>query len=209
MEDFFSEPRSSVPDFSRHIPPIQEAAVEDEVIWERFKKGNKAALTYIYRNYANPLYNYGCQITSNRELVKDAVQDLFIEIINSRKRLGKTTSIKYYLLRSLRNKLIKVLAKQSKNQNIGTDHSFQISISPELTLINRQVDEEKQQLLTQKLNLLPPLQREALLLFYFEGMKYEQIAGILGMKVKSARALVYRAINSLSKLLLPIKDKIV
>lgn len=209
MKDFFSEPRSSVPDFSRHIPPIQEAAVEDEVIWERFKKGNKAALTYIYRNYANPLYNYGCQITSNRELVKDAVQDLFIEIINSRKRLGKTTSIKYYLLRSLRNKLIKVLAKQSKNQNIGTDHSFQISISPELTLINRQVDEEKQQLLTQKLNLLPPLQREALLLFYFEGMKYEQIAGILGMKVKSARALVYRAINSLSKLLLPIKDKIV
>lgn len=210
MENYSRNPTSNPSAFGRSYASDQEGHVDDEVVWERFKKGNKAALTHIYRNYSNPLFNYGCQIAADREMVKDAIQDLFIEIINNKERLGKTTSIKYYLFKALRNKLVKLLVK--KNKETGKEmesECFQVSISPEIMLINRQIDQEKQQILSQKLNELPVLQREILLLFYYEGMKYDQIAGILGIKTKSARALLYRAIESLGKLLKPLKGKVI
>ncbi len=195
--------------FDKKYPSLSEATVDDEVVWEKFKKGDKAALTYIYRNYANPLYNYGCQLTS-KEIVKDAIHDLFIEIINNKERLGNTNSIKYYLFKSLRNKLVKVLTKMTKEQSgdMGDAYPFAISLSPELVLINQQIDEEKRSMIAAKLNELPPLQKEALLLFYYEGLKYDQIASLLGMKVKSARALVYRGIDSMSKLLIPVRKNL-
>lgn len=182
--------------------------VDDGIVWEKFKKGDKAALTFIYRNYSNPLFNYGCQFTTNRELVKDAIQDLFIEIINSRENLGQTDSIKFYLFRSLRNKLVRMLTKigRVELETLENNHPFEISISPEMILINRQIDEEKRAWITEKLNELPPLQKEVLLLFYYEGLTYAQISNMLGMKVKSARALVYRAIRSIGKLMNTERD---
>ncbi|MEQ8474234.1 MAG: sigma-70 family RNA polymerase sigma factor [Marinoscillum sp.] len=182
--------------------------VNDGITWDKFKKGDKAALTFIYRNYSNLLFNYGCQFTTNRELVKDAIQDLFIEIINNKENLSQTDSIKFYLFRALRNKLIRMLAKKNSVdlETLENNHPFEISISPETIIINRQIDEEKRTWIAEKLNELPPLQKEALLLFYFEGLTYAQISNMLGMKVKSARALVYRAIKSISKLMNAKRD---
>ena len=75
-------------------------------------------------------------------------------------------------------------------------------------MINQQVNEEKQEIIAAKLNELSPLQKEALLLYFYEGLTYDQIANIFGMKVKSARALVYRGINAITQLLSPLRDKL-
>ncbi|MCK5371360.1 MAG: sigma-70 family RNA polymerase sigma factor, partial [Cyclobacteriaceae bacterium] len=49
-------------------------------------------------------------------------------------------------------------------------------------------------------------QKEAVIYFYYEGMSYQEIADIMGLqKVKSARKLIYRAIEALRKDLLGFK----
>lgn len=179
---------------------------DDEVVWHQFKNGSQSSLTFIYRNNVHSLFNYGRQFTSNRELVKDAIHDVFIDIIHSRERLSSTDSIRFYLLKSLRNKIVKLLSKRSREIQAEHDMSygiFQVAVSHEITLIHKQLDIEKQQIIQEKLNELPVLQREAILLYFYEGMKYAQIAEILGVKVKSARALLYRAIDSMGHLLRP------
>ena len=183
----------------------------EDLIWERFKNGSQQALTYMYREYAQLLFNYGCQFTSDRALVKDCLQEMFIDLINSRERLSGTSSIKFYLMKSLRNKVVRAVQKDKKNNKSAISEEntgFAISISPELKMINGQLDEQRQLLLNSTLNKLPDLQKEALLLFYYEGLSYKQISEVLNIKVKSSRALIYRAIDSLKTHLTPLKSTI-
>ena len=190
------------------------AAIESEsedIIWERFKSGSDQALTYIYRNYSNQLFNYGSQFTNDRSLLKDCIQDLFEEIIKRREKLASTSSIKFYLIKSLRNRLVKAINKDKRRKEGESEmnhEGFQVAISAELRLINRQLDEDRKKILEEKLNQLPVLQREALVLYFYEGLKYHQIAELLGIKVKSSRELVYRSIDSLSSLITLHKDEL-
>lgn len=193
------------------IHPLFKNESED-LIWDRFRAGSEMALTYIYRNYSNQLFNYGAQFTKDRVLLKDCIQDLFVELINRRGKLSPTSSIKFYLMKALRNRLVKAIQKDTKRRRVeanSIEEGFQVTISAETRLINSQMDQAKRRILENKLNQLPALQREALVLYFYEGLKYQQIAEMLGIKTKSSRELVYRAIHSLEKLLEPHKDSMV
>ena len=182
----------------------------EDLIWERFKTGSETALTYVYRNYSNQLFNYGSQFTKDRGLLKDCIQDLFEELIRRREKLSSSTSIKFYLMKAFRNRLVKAIRRNKRreeSESKSLEEGFRVAVSAEVRLINGQLDEAKKKLLEEKLNQLPPLQREALILYFYEGLKYEQIAELLGIKTKSSRELVYRAIKSLGDLIEPHKDQ--
>ena len=184
----------------------------DFEIWRDFKSGSDSALTYIYRSHINELYNYGCQFTINKELVQDVIQELFIELLKKRKKLGDTDSIKYYLFKSLRRKLIRSLNKEKKYvpKNVNpVKGDFEIELSPELKIISEQDQKIRQKFLEDAFNQLPLKQKEAVLLYFYEGLSYDEIASIMKMtKTKSARALIYRAVDSLNQILKENKEKI-
>lgn len=173
----------------------------DKEAWQAFKTGDEAAFSYIYNKYIDDLYNYGCHIIPDRELVKDSVQDVFIELSRWRKRLSDVDSIKAYLYVSLRREIMRKLKQDKKYAaNIYMDYndSFQIEISPELKLINNQLVEERAKKLEAIINELSQRQRQAVLYYYYEGLSYQEIAQLLELKkTKSARKLLYRAIASL------------
>lgn len=185
------------------------AKMDDLQLWRLFKNGREEALVFIYRTYVNVLYNYGCQFTRKKELVRDTVQEFFIELIRNKYNLGDTTSIKFYLFRSFRRKLVRALKKENKviKEEIKEEAGFQISHDPEMRYIKDQLDEEQRKFLKEKFNVLPEKQREALLLYYYEGLSYEEIAGLFAMtRVKSARVLIYRAIDNLARELKIYRD---
>src|SRR5690349_5954376 len=70
-----------------------------------FKKGDKAAFASIYKEYVRSLLSYGYKVTSNRSLIEDSIQDLFVELWQNRERISETTSIKFYLFQALRYKI--------------------------------------------------------------------------------------------------------
>ncbi len=182
----------------------------EEKIWQEFKAGHRGAFTYIYQKYVNELFNYGRQFTTNRDLVKDCIQDLFTHIIRKKDSLGHTDSIKAYLFKSFRRRLVKMISKEKRLGSHYHDKGFEIEVSPELNFIRDQFSKQKSTLLEKHVNSLPVKQKEAILLYFYEGIPYHEIAEVLGMtKTKSARALLYRAIESLSKQLKPYKDILV
>lgn len=173
----------------------------EEQIWKAFKDGSDEALSFIYYQYAPKLYNYGRQFCAEADQVKDAIQDLFCEMIQSRGRLGDTTSIKFYLYASLKRKLMRVQEKQHKQfAFVGLEGGFELNISDGNDLFNQLFSADTSQIIKEACAKLPEKQREAIALYFFEGLNYEEIAQIMAMtKVKSARALVYRALESLSE----------
>lgn len=188
----------------------QFAKMDDIEVWKLFKNGKEEALVFIYRAYVNVLFNYGCQFTTERELVKDTVQEFFIELIRNKHNLGDTDNIKFYLFRSFRRKLMRSLKRESryiKEELTDNASGFRIAHDPELRYIKDQLTANQKSILKEKFNCLPEKQREALLLYYYEGLSYEEIATLFEMsKVKSARVLIYRAIDNLSKELKEYRD---
>ncbi len=184
----------------------------DTYIWQAFLTGDEGALVYIYRKYSGILFNYGCQFTSNRESVGDVVQELFLDLIRKRNRLGLTTSIKFYLFRSLRRRLARQLKKESRlafNEKVP-EVGFLLDFGHEQSTIDQDnLQEEVKKKLKYYCNQLPVRQREAVLLFFYEGLSYQEVAELMELgQIKSARTLIYRAIENLTQRIQISKDEI-
>ncbi len=180
---------------------------EDKEIWRQFKAGSEPALVHIYNCYYKSLYNYASQFTKDRNLIKDTIHDLFIELIQKRDKLSETTSIKFYLFRSIKNNLVAKIRRNSKmnlQSNLLDGYDFSLSYSIEQIIINQQIDKENQVRINKALKVLTRKQREIIYYYFFEGLKMEEIADLMDFtNQKSAQNLLYKSIKSLkSKLLI-------
>src|SRR5690554_6494925 len=99
----------------------------DKEIWNDFRKGKNYALSHIYHQHVQSLFRYGRKFSSDDELIKDTIQDLFFDLIRTRENLGETDNICFYLMRSFRRKL----AKNLKN-NFPLDFSEDFDLTPEI-----------------------------------------------------------------------------
>src|SRR5690348_15158956 len=85
----------------------------DAAYWSRLKKGDPQSLGYLYDAYADKLFIAALRMTNDRELAKDALQEVFIEIWNYRNTLGDVIHTQSYLVKVMRSILIKKLKKES------------------------------------------------------------------------------------------------
>ncbi|MEO1054510.1 MAG: sigma-70 family RNA polymerase sigma factor [Bacteroidota bacterium] len=171
----------------------------DEKLWESLIQGSEIAFDEIYRRYFDKLYVYGRHLTQDTDLIKDAIQELFIELWKYRKKLSSVKYVKSYLHKSVRRKILKDL--KSKRSTEGVDlinESLQVSFSRERSLINEQTAQQQKELISKAFKTLSDRQKEAVVLKYYNDLSYQEIADIMSLsKVKSARTLLYRAIDVL------------
>lgn len=171
----------------------------DVEIWRAFKQGNEGAFNYIYHTHFRSLYNFACQLHADHEVVKDLLQDLFIDIRSKSQQLGDVKYIKAYLFRSIKRRVQDYERRLKKSQRVP-QQEFEIIFSAESQLINKQLDEDKKMFLAKAMNSLTKRQREVVFYYFYEGMSYEEIGNVLEISnVKSVRNLIYRALNVMRK----------
>ena len=171
-----------------------------EEVWDHFRGGSEKAFILIYEHFIDILYNYGERLTRDKELIKDSVQDLFADLWKCKEKLPCVTSVKYYLFKAFKRKVIKKLVRNRKlpiDKNILEDYNFEIVFSHESELISRQISEQEQKRLLRSLNKLPRRQKEAITLKFLDGFSYQEVASIMSMSVKSTYNLIYRALAML------------
>lgn len=177
--------------------------INDLALWRAFKSGDEKALITIFERFTPSMFNYGYKITPDADLVKDAIQELFIEIWQKRERLGDTDSIKYYLYRSLRRKLARIKAKSHheilKALSHNDDDHVEVAPSHEFVLIKEQGSREQTEKLSAMLNILTKRQKEAMFLRYFNELSCDEIAMIMGLSKQTVYNLIHDAILQLRK----------
>lgn len=170
---------------------------EDAEGWNAFLGGDNEALMRLYRRHLSALYKYGYNLVRDRPLVEDAIQDVFLYLHQHRTGLSAVQSVRYYLLRSLRHRLLALL-KQHKTVSLHADEEgFFVSETTEYEWVTTQAAAERNRRLRHLVNQLPKRQREALYLIYYEGLGYAEAAEVLGVEVKTAYNLIYSALQKL------------
>ncbi|MGB9809863.1 MAG: RNA polymerase sigma factor [Caldanaerobacter sp.] len=174
----------------------------DYEIWEKFKIGDKSALSYIYFQNFELMFQYGIKFKDDSDFVKDCIQDVFFKLIQAGTKLGSTDNIRFYLFKALKNVIIKELDKNRKIESVKTEELyFHTSFLWEEQAFENEKKSLKEKALSKALHSLSKRQQEIIYLRYDNGMSYEQISEIMQIKNDSARKLVFRAIQSLRMIL--------
>ncbi|WP_026898213.1 RNA polymerase sigma factor [Daejeonella oryzae] len=168
-------------------------------LWASFKSGDKAAFKAIYYKYYILLFRFGLKTSTDEDLVEDCLQDLFLKLWNNRENLADVVSIKHYLFRALKHTLYDALKKAGRTYR-GVDLPIEESeVSIEEKLINDQSGTEINQHLHTALKHLSKRQKQVVVLYYFEGLSYKQIAEIIPIKYQAIRNCVHEAVKVLRK----------
>ncbi len=198
-------------DINRSNTKFSISSLDDNEIWNEFKKGNEGAFNYIFETYFQDLYQYGQQFTNDLELIKDMIQDLFIYIRKNRENLGNAYSIKFYLFKAFRRKILRY---KKKNKLIYSDKiesfcKFQLTNNVEAKLIQDQSQIQWKRVLEDGFLRLSKRQKVAIYYYFYQSMSYEEVASIMNLKnIKSARNLIYKSIDVLKARINPFKNKL-
>ncbi len=174
-------------------------------IWNAFSKGDEIAFNYIYKMYVTVLFKYGCQVSRDHNHIQDCIQNIFIDLRRKRGQLNEVQGIKAYLFKILYRELIRKSNKSKEAVHQYPEkipNNFSIEFSQETKLIQQENSQEKIERIQGAINKLTCRQRQAILLFYEEGMTYKEISVAMDFsEVKSARKVIYRALATMKTLL--------
>ena len=168
---------------------------QEQALWREMITGDKRAFENIYKQYFHSLINYGFRITQNEDLIEDAIQDIFLNLWNNKSRLSEVNEVKFYLFRSLKNRIVRKLERDifDKSENIDTYLDLLISISEEQKNIDSEQFDSKIDTLQKTISLLPIRQQEAINLKYYHDFSLDEIAEIMDVNKQSVSNLLFRS----------------
>ncbi|WP_080905443.1 RNA polymerase sigma factor [Parabacteroides sp. Marseille-P3160] len=183
---------------------IENRYSDDSSLWDLFLTGDERAYSHIYDLYVHSLFCYGLRFTSDRELVKDCVQDVFVKMHLNRKKLSPTDNIRLYLFISLKNHLLNRF-KQEQNNAYFMDELSVLPVEPfeeetmEDLLIMREEEQQQKETMAGLLAVLTPRQREVVGYRYIDCLPMDEICKLMDMKAQSVQNLLQRSIIKMKK----------
>lgn len=155
--------------------------LSDEQLFAAFKKGDKRAFEKIYQSYFSALVFYGFKVCPDKLLVENAIQDLFVELWRRREFISEVNNLKFYLIKSLRNQLIRNQRHNpfDRSEDIDDFLDYLGSLSEEQSIVNRETDLVRQQKIQTALEKLSPRQKEVIHLRFYQNLSLDECAELL------------------------------
>ena len=173
----------------------------DITLWNQLRSGDEEAFSSLFERYYSTLVNYGKTLMTGEDLVKDCVQEVFVDIWTYRYKLNEAIVVKAYLLSSVRKRIARLHHREHIFSNIKQIDSleFLFDFSIEDRLIADETTAKKVEQLNKSINQLSDRQKEAIYLRYHQGLSVEQVAEVLNLNYQSTKNLLHRAILQLRK----------
>ena len=149
----------------------------------------------IYLPLTDGLYKVAFYIFESEQDAKDAVQDLYIKLWNSRDTLDNVHNPMGYAIRLLKNMCIDRIRKESRHprEDLSED------LTAEDTADGPQAAKERAERLQRAVRNLPEGQRKVLEMRLLRGMDNEQISKETGMSNLAVRVMISRARKKIRK----------
>lgn len=173
---------------SASLPPPDDAGFLD-----RLRQGDEGAFESIFRAWYPDLVRYAFSIVRNQDVAEDIAQEVMLELWRRREMLMPDTRPRAYLLRATRNRSLNHL----RHSKVRSEHASEFEDRP---LASPGSDEhaltnEIEAAIQQAIASLTPRCREVFDLSRERGLKYHEIADVLGISVKAVEANMGRALR--------------
>jgi RNA polymerase sigma factor, sigma-70 family len=174
------------------------------LIWNGIKNNEVDSLKELYNLYYQDLFNFGKRMTSDEQLIEDALQETFISIWKYRQTSSVPAMVKQYVYKVFRNQLLLILRKRPVTSYSGELPDFSVEISFDHKII----EGEDAVLLSNQVNIalskLTSRQREIIYYRFYENLSFDEISGIMDMQTRATYKLLARALAAMKEVLHPM-----
>ncbi|GAB3252360.1 sigma-70 family RNA polymerase sigma factor [Larkinella harenae] len=171
-------------------------------VWNAVKSGDGEAFNELMQQHYRPLFSYGTKLTFDKELVRDCIQEVFLEIWRRRAEISVAESPRFYLLRALQRKIGREISRNRvlyQSDELEPDASFAVEFSIETDLIIQQEREQNARRLTSLINALTARQKEVVYLRFYQNLSFDEIADFMQLNRQSVYNLMSEALRLLRK----------
>ncbi len=168
----------------------------DTQLLKKISAGNRNALTTLFNKYYQPLCRFMFVFIPDNELVEELTANVFINLWNNREKIVIRTSLEAYLFRSAKNQAISHIRKK-RLSTFPIEEAFELSDSKDLTPEEIYIENELNIEYVRAFQKLPPRAKLAFKLHRFDGLKYAEIAEIMGITISAVEKNIAHALKIL------------
>ena len=149
-----------------------------------------------YKRYAPMVFRRCCYLLKDEELSRDAMQDIFVKLLNVRSRIN-IREVSNYILRMTTNHCISIINKRNKTKKEnGNDMLNKIASCEDI--------EDKvitKDLLDRLFCRVPISSKEIAIMVYIDKMTYEEVSKELNMSISNIK----KRLNKLNQVIFNIE----
>ena len=163
--------------------------LRDGHLVELVAQKDAGALEALYDRYGRAAYSLARRILTEETLAQDVVQEVFLSLWRDARRFdaGRGT-VATYLLSMTHHRAVDVVRREENLRRWRTsDEGLEFEPDPKARVEEEVVTTERRAEVRAALSVLPPAQREALLLAYFGGYTQREVAALVGVPLGTVK----------------------
>ena len=191
---------------SRSLPVTRRRRSDQNALnlIERLKNGDEDALETLFNLYSSKLYNVAHKILGDVADTQEVIQDVFWTAFRKAKTFRGTAQVSTWLYRLTVNAALGKIRRSKKSKEVEYEeflpkfqgdghHLVRPVIDWSSALEETYAKKEIQELLTEALGLLSPLDKRVVVLSDLEGLADKEIAAAVGITLAAVKTRLHRA----------------
>lgn len=177
-------------------PPLED----ERQLTDRARRGEEGAFDALVHRYKKDVYRLAYRFAGNAEDAHDLAQDAFLKAYLSLSDFRGDASFKTWIYRITMNLSINHVrsAAVSRKSDVPAE---ELDPAKSGKILSSILSSEMGDRLREAIDMLPPRQRETLVLKVYHDLKYTEIAEVMGCSVGTAKANFFHAVGHLRKAL--------
>lgn len=169
----------------------------DSQLMGRVRDGDVALLGELFERHHQRLFHFFLRLARNRSAAEDLVQEVFVRMLKYRHTFRSESDFVPWMFTLARNAATDLYRARPKELPENPDAPEpQADLPHPIAGLERAEQEAK---LRRALGHLSPANRELLLMARFSELKYDEIAGLLGISEGAVKVRVHRAMKELKE----------
>ncbi len=174
--------------------------LSDQELMKLVQAGDVNPAAEIFERYSRRIYNFAYRFLRNAEAAEDATQEVFVKMIRNARQFQGDAKLSTWLFSITANHCRDHLRK-ADNKPKESDDVLNVIPDSGASAEDELAAREDEQRVQAALAELTPEQREAILLSRYQGLSYAEIAQIAGCSEGAVKTRVFRAMETLKKVL--------
>lgn len=152
-----------------------------------------------YREHKDAIYRFVLRMSGSAETAEDIVQECFLALLRNPGRYdGSRAPLRPFLLAIARNQARKRWRAERRRDVLDEEAFVAEPIDPGAL--------QTAELVARAVLSLPPLQREAVVLFEYEELSLEEVARAVDAEIGTVKARLHRGRENLRRMLAPLRE---
>jgi RNA polymerase sigma-70 factor (ECF subfamily) len=191
--------------------PDELTTCSDEDLLTRFRRGQREAFGALVRRYERELYGYLRRYLGDGNLADDVFQNTFLQLYTKCGQYEPGRPVRPWLYTIATHQAIDALRRNGRHPILSLDQQREELVNGDIQSLVSMLEtrgpgpleatlsEERRQVVRASVDNLPEFLRQVVILAYYQGLKYREIADIVGIPVGTVKSRLHAALVKLQE----------